>query len=191
MEIKRLIAVACAVAGACFTMTGVAAARECKSETVTAEGDVATLRDLGAYPNSLFAWRKTVKEKFGGEWNSWRYAQEAKVDCQQITSGGKTGWKCTRTAKPCQDTLSTVVGEAKEQLNAKDCKSEALSSYGSKKSTEDAAIEELKSGWRIDTSNKYGAEWAHWSKADDADSDCRKVGSGYQCIAIATPCKAK
>ena len=45
------------------------------------------------------------------------------------------------------------------------------------------------SGWEIDTSKKYGKEWAVWDKAGDTDIDCHKVGDGQQCIAVGTPCK--
>jgi len=47
----------------------VAAADDCKDK-VTAEGKPAAMRDLGAYPNSLFAWRSAVKDKYGGEYTS-------------------------------------------------------------------------------------------------------------------------
>lgn len=192
MDMKRILVAVAAAAIGCSVMGAGAMARECKSETVTAEGAVAKLRDLGAYPNSLFAWRKAVKEKFGAEWNSWRYAQDAKVDCQQITSGSQTGWKCTRTAKPCQDTLSTVVGNAEDAIKRKDCQADTLSSYGSRESTQDAASSEAQSGWEIDTRKKYGAEWAKWDNATGNDIDCRTVSGGkYQCIAVATPCKPK
>jgi hypothetical protein len=185
MKIQRTLILACSLFAG-FAAAGTASARECKTESVTAEGDVATLRDLGAYPNSLFAWRNAVKEKFGGEWNSWRYAEKATVDCKEITSGGKKGWKCTRNAIPCQDTLSTVVGAATAK---KTCKAEALSATGSKKKTEKDAVEESKSAWRIDTKKKYGADWAKLDNASGADQDCRKVSSGFQCITVATPCK--
>ena len=105
-----------------------AADDDCK-DTVKAEGKPASLRDLGAYPNSLLAWRSAVKEKFGGEYNSWRYAKDAKVDCTE-----KSGqWVCVRTAKPCKDLLSRAMGGAKEAVKGKDCKTDSLSSYGAKK----------------------------------------------------------
>ena len=188
MIIKRALALACMTALCASVAVTSASARECKKEAVTAEGSVKSLRDLEAYPSSLFAWRAAVKEKFGGEWNSWRYAEEGKVDCKEVKSDKQSGWICTRTAKPCQDTLSTVVGEVAKKAN---CKEEALSSYGSKKDTEAKAIEESKSGWSIDTSKKYGAEWAKWDNASGGDQDCRKIGGGYQCIAVATPCMPK
>ena len=185
MKIQRTLILACSIAAAAFA-AGTASARECKTESVTAEGDVATLRDLGAYPNSLFAWRSAVKEKFGGEWNSWRYAEKATVDCKEITSGTKKGWKCTRTAIPCQDTLSTVVDAAQAK---KTCKPEPLAATGSKKKTEKDAIEESKSAWRIDAKKKYGADWAKLDNASGADQDCRPVSKQFQCITVATACK--
>ena len=82
-----------------------AADDDCK-DTVKAEGKPASLRDLGAYPNSLLAWRSAVKDKYGGEYNSWRYAKDAKVDCTE-----KAGqWVCVRTAKPCKDLLQPRAG---------------------------------------------------------------------------------
>jgi hypothetical protein len=50
---------------------------DCKS-AIVAEGKPASLRDLGAYPNSLLSWRSAVKEKYGSEYNSWRYSKDAK-----------------------------------------------------------------------------------------------------------------
>jgi hypothetical protein len=186
MAIKRSLIITCIVLAGAFGSIGTASARECKSEAITAEGPVAKLRDLGAYPASLFAWRKAVADKLGAEWNSWRYAQNAKVDCQQITSGDQKGWKCTRTANPCQDTVATVVDKAQ---NKKECKPEPLSSTGARKNTEDAAVEESKGSWRIDAKKKYGAEWAKLDNSDNPDQDCRKIGSKYQCITVATACK--
>lgn len=190
MEIKRTLILACAVIAGASTAASAASERACKTETVTAEGSVAKLRDLGAYPNSLFAWRSAAKEKFGSEWNSWRYAKEPKVDCKEITSGDQKGWKCTRTAIPCQDTLSTIVDKVEKAVSPKKtCKSDHLSATGSRKSTEADAVEESKSAWRIDAKNKYGAAWSKIENADGADQDCRKIGSKHQCITVAIPCK--
>jgi hypothetical protein len=188
MIIKRALILATLSAACVSVAVTAASARECKTESIVAEGSIKSLRDLEAYPSSLFAWRAAVKEKFGGEWNSWRYAQEATVDCREIKSDKQSGWICKRTAKPCKDTLSTVVEEVTKKAN---CKEEALSSYGSKKNTEEAAIKEAQSGWSIDTKKKYGADWAKWENASGGDQDCRKVGGGFQCIAVATPCMPK
>lgn len=160
-----------------------AAADDCK-DTVKAEGKPATLRDLGAYPNSLLAWRSAVKEKYGGEYNSWRYAKDAKVDCTE--KGGQ--WTCVRTAKPCKDLLSRTLGGAAEAVK-KDCKSDSLSSYGAaKKASKDAEAESI-SGWEIDTRKKHGKEWAVWKNATATDIDCHDVKGGIQCIAVGTACK--
>lgn len=175
-----LLALALAVAGA----SG-AAARECKSEAVTATG-AASATQLVAYPSSLLEWRNAVKAKYGAEFNSWRYADKRDIKCDKNKDGK---WVCTRTALPCKDVLSTVVeGEAGQPK--KECKSESLTSYGTRKATEDAATEEAKSGWRIDAQKKYSKEWAKWDNASEADIDCRKVGSKQQCIAVAVPCKS-
>ena len=113
-----------------------AAADDCK-DTVKAEGKPASLRDLGAYPNSLLAWRSAVKDKYGAEYNSWRYSKDSKVDCTE-----KAGqWTCVRTATPCKDLLSRALGGAAEAIK-KDCKSDSLSSYGSKKKAQKDAQEE-------------------------------------------------
>jgi hypothetical protein len=175
-----------AFAAAAFSMAAAPAALagdDCKS-SVSAEGVPATLRDLGAYPNSLLAWRSAVKDKYGSEYNSWRYAKEAKVDC--VEKAGK--WTCTRNAKPCKDLLHKVFDSAAKAAKG-DCKAEPLSSYGAAKKDDKAAEKEAISGWEIDTRKKYGKEWASWDKAGGTDIDCHKVGGGQQCIAVGTPCK--
>ncbi|MFN3623940.1 MAG: hypothetical protein ACK4TP_07730 [Hyphomicrobium sp.] len=164
-----------------------AAADDCK-DTVKAEGKPATLRDLGAYPNSLLAWRSAVKEKYGGEYNSWRYAKDAKVDCTE-----KDGqWTCVRTAKPCLDLLNRALGGAKEAVKEvvkRDCKSESLQSYGAAKKDKKDALAEAESGWEIDVRKKHGKEWAVWKNATETDIDCHDVKGGIQCIAVGTACK--
>lgn len=179
-----------AIAAAAFSVLAAlpaAAADDCK-ETVKAEGKPASLRDLGAYPNSLLAWRSAVKEKFGGEYNSWRYAKDAKVDCTE-----KAGqWVCVRTAKPCKDLLSRTLGGAKEAVKdvvKRDCKSESLQSYGAAKKDKKAATSEAETGWEIDVRKKHGKEYAVWKNATETDIDCHDVKGGIQCIAVGTPCK--
>jgi hypothetical protein len=164
-------------------------ARECKSDAVAAEGEPALSRDLGAYQNSLFAWRRAVAEKVGPEFNSWRYAEARSVDCNQIdTSNGKR-WVCKRSAKPCRDTLSTVLsGEKLEKLT---CKNDPVSSYGRREKTESEAVEQAKWAWRIDVRKKYDETWAKWDNATASDHDCRKVGDKFQCVGVGTPCKEK
>ena len=163
-----------------------AADDDCK-DTVKAEGKPASLRDLGAYPNSLLAWRSAVKEKFGGEYNSWRYAKDAKVDCTE-----KAGqWVCVRTAKPCKDLLSRAMGGAKEAVKSKDCKTDSLSSYGAKKKGQKEAQAEAQTGWEIDVRKKHGKEWGVWDNASSTDIDCHDVSGGIQCIAVGTACKPK
>jgi len=161
-----------------------AAADDCK-DTVKAEGQPATLRDLGAYPNSLLAWRKAVKEKYGAEYNSWRYSQDAKVDCTE--NDGQ--WKCVRTAKPCKDFLSRAIGGATAAIK-RDCVSEALSSYGAAKADRKAAIEEASVGWELDVRKKHGKDYSVWKSAVDTDIDCHDVKGGVQCIAVGTACKS-
>ena len=160
-----------------------AAADDCK-DAVKAEGKPASLRDLGAYPNSLLAWRSAVKDKYGAEYNSWRYSKDSKVDCTE-----KAGqWTCVRTAKPCKDLLSRALGGAAEAIK-KDCKSDSLSSYGAKKKAQKDAQDEAQTGWEIDVRKKHGKEWAVWKNATATDIDCHDVSGGIQCIAVGTPCK--
>jgi hypothetical protein len=169
--------------------TNAALARECKSEPVVAEGAPALSKNLGAYQNSLFAWRKAVADKVGSEFNSWRYADARTVDCNEVKTDKGPRWVCTRKALPCKDTLSTVISG--EKLSKFACKDAGISSYGRREATEAEAIEQAKWAWRIDARKSYGESWAKWDNASDADHDCRKIGSKYQCIGVATPCKPK
>ena len=162
-----------------------AADEDCKS-AVVAEGTPASLRDLGAYPNSLMAWRAAVKEKYGSEYNSWRYAKDRDVVCDE--KDGK--WICKRTAKPCKDVLHRMLDGAATAAKA-NCKDDSLSSYGAKKKSEKVAQTESQTGWEIDARKKHGKEWAKWDNAANTDVDCHKVGGGHQCIAVGTPCMPK
>jgi uncharacterized protein YukE len=174
---------------AAFTMAGLSTAMaedDCK-DAVVAEGQPAKFRDLGAYPNSLLAWRKAAKEKYGSEYNSWRYAKDRDVNCEQADGM----WVCKRKAKPCKDVLHKVIDSAKAAVKG-ECKAESLNSYGAAKKGEDAAVDEAISGWKIDTSKKYGKEWADWDNATGTDIDCHNVKGGLlQCIADGTPCQEK
>jgi hypothetical protein len=177
-----------ALAAAAISMVGLSSAMaedDCK-DAISAEGAPAKFRDLGAYPNSLFAWRKAVKDKYGSEYNSWRYAKDRDVKCEE-TDGS---WICKRHAKPCKDVLHKVIDSAKAAAKG-ECKADSLSSYGAAKKTEKAAMDEAISGWEIDTRKKYGKEWADWDRATGTDVDCHDVKGGLQCIADATPCKEK
>ncbi len=184
MQTKHLMRLV--LAAAAFSMVGLSSAMaddDCK-DAVSATGKPAKLRDLGAYPNSLFAWRSAVKEKYGSEYNSWRYAKDRDVKCDQ--DDGE--WVCKRNAKPCKDVLHKVLDGAKEAVK-RDCKADSLNSYGAKKKDEKAAMDEAISGWEIDARKKYGSDWADWDNASGADIDCHKVSGGLQCIADGTPCK--
>lgn len=175
-----------AAAFSLFALPAAAADEDCKAE-LTAEGKPAQLRDLGAYPNSLLAWRAAVREKYGSEYNSWRYAKDRDVDCTKTDSM----WVCVRTAKPCKDVLHRLLdtGQKSAKFN---CKDEALSSYGARKSSEDAAIKEAEYGWMIDVRRKYGKDWAEWENATDTDIDCRSLSGGRtQCVAVGTACVPK
>lgn len=170
---------------ACLTVIAVAtsaSARDCKTDPITATGEPASTQVV-AYPSSLFAWRRAVRDAHGAEWNSWRYAQDRDVDCKR--EDGK--WQCTRKARPCQDTLSSLA-QGEKVTKKKECKNEPLSSYGRREKTEDKAADQAIWGWRIDTRRKYGKDWAKWDNASDRDIDCRKTGSRFQCVAVAVAC---
>jgi len=174
---------------AAAALTSIGHARECRTEPIVAEGQPAMSRDLGAYQSSLFAWRRVVAEKLGPEFNSWRYADGRSVDCNQIDTEKGKRWVCKRSALPCKDTLSTVLGG--EKLEKFACQSEPVSAYGRREKTEAEALEQAKWAWRIDVRKKFDASWAKWDNATGTDSDCRKIGGKFQCVGVATPCKEK
>lgn len=92
-----LMAVVIAIGG-----TGSAFAKECKAEPVIAEGQPFISRSLGAYPSSLIAWRSAARERDGNDHQSWRKAEDRKVECLQVKlDDGKKRWVCTRSARPC------------------------------------------------------------------------------------------
>ncbi len=166
-----------------------AAADDCK-ETVKAEGKPASLRDLGAYPNSLLAWRSAVKEKFGGEYNSWRYAKDAKVDCTE-----KAGqWVCVRTAKPCKDLLSRALGGATEAVKdvGRDCKTEFTPApTAPRRRTRRSAQSEARRAGKSTRARSTARSGRVWENATETDIDCHDVSGGIQCIAVGTACKPK
>lgn len=172
----------CMVAALTFAATS-ASARDCKTDAITAQGEEAATQVV-AYPSSLLAWRRAVRDAHGAEWNSWRYAQDRDIDCKRNDNGK---WQCTRAARPCQDTLSSLA-QGESPVTKKECKSDSQSSYGRRERTEEKATEQAIWGWRIDSRKKFGKDWAKWENASDTDIDCRKKGSRYQCIAFGTPC---
>lgn len=192
MNSQRVTRMLCAL-GLAFltslTFADASMARECKSDPIVAEGEPALSRDLGAYQNSLFAWRRAVADKVGSEFNSWRYADARAVDCKQVSTPKGERWVCKRTAIPCKDTLSTVLSG--EKLAKYTCKNDPMSSYGRREATEAQAIEQAKWAWRIDVRKKYDETWAKWDSATGTDHDCRKLGAKYQCVSVGTPCKGK
>jgi hypothetical protein len=179
---RQFVSMLCCALVAIFAAATSADARDCKAETITATGDPSATQ-IVAYPSSLLAWRRAVRDAHGAEWNSWRYAQDRDIDCNRVD--GK--WQCTRVARPCQDTLSSL-SQGESVVKKKECKSDSMSSYGRRERTEDKATEQAIWGWRLDTRRKIGSDWAKWENASDTDIDCRKKGSRYQCIAFGTPC---
>lgn len=81
-------------------------AKDCKNEPVKKAGAPYISKTLGAYPDSLFAWRAAVLEKHGNGWQAWRNAEDTKVDCEETTVEGKKRWICTRSARPCLGPVS-------------------------------------------------------------------------------------
>jgi len=79
-----------------------ASAKDCSKDVVTAEGEPFISRSLGAYPSSLFAWRKAAESKAGPGFQSWTFAEDKNINCEQVTVAGKKRWVCTRTARPCK-----------------------------------------------------------------------------------------
>jgi hypothetical protein len=176
-----------ALVAAAFSMPGVPAAfaeDDCKS-TVNAEGQPAALRDLGAYPSSLLVWRKVVREKYGSEYNSWRYAKDRDVKCDQQKDGQ---WVCKRSARPCKDVLHKAIDSALKKYT---CKDDAFSSYGRRKKNEKEATKDAIANWEYDVKKKFGKEWSVWEHASEKDFDCGKNSRGVRCVAAATPCMPK
>ena len=107
----RFLSVMAAALAMIVTSIGVVSAKECKDEVVIAEGEPFISRTLGAYPSSLFAWRKAAEAKAGAGFQSWRVAEDRKIDCEQITlESGKKRWVCTRSARPCKNELAGAIG---------------------------------------------------------------------------------
>jgi murein L,D-transpeptidase YcbB/YkuD len=108
----RILSSVIALALATFAFAATASAKDCKNEVVVAEGEPFISRTLGAYPSSLFAWRKAAEAKAGKGYQSWRAAEDRKIDCEQVNVDGKKRWVCTRSARPCQNEIATVAGGA-------------------------------------------------------------------------------
>ncbi|MCB1547534.1 MAG: peptidoglycan-binding domain-containing protein [Hyphomicrobiaceae bacterium] len=88
--------------------SGAALAKECKQEVLKQAGEPYLSKALGAYPNSLIAWRKAAEAKYGKGWQAWRHAQDRKIDCTKKAVPGKKlqRWVCVRTARACLGTGS-------------------------------------------------------------------------------------
>ncbi len=110
------IAVAVITLAQALTAPNSAFAKECKAETVTAEGQPFISRSLGAYPSSLLAWRKAVREQVGSEYQAWRKAEDRKVQCEQVKlDDGKKRWVCVRKARPCTGGNVATGGKEEEK----------------------------------------------------------------------------
>jgi Putative peptidoglycan binding domain len=85
------------------TLSSVAMAKECAKTTVTAASEPSISRAVGAYPQSLLAWRKAAAESADPGYNNWSSAEDRKIDCNQTTVvNGRKLWVCKRTARPCK-----------------------------------------------------------------------------------------
>jgi Putative peptidoglycan binding domain len=80
-----------------------ASAKECVKTKVTAASEPSISRAVGAYPQSLLAWRKAAAESADAGFNNWSSAEDRKIDCNQTTVvNGRKLWVCKRTARPCK-----------------------------------------------------------------------------------------
>ena len=141
-----------AFAAAAFFMAAAPAAMaedDCKS-AVVAEGKPASLRDLGAYPNSLLAWRSAVKEKYGSEYNSWRYAKDAKVDCDAEGQASGSASAPQSPARTCCTRCSTA---RRKQPRATARPSRSAPTARPRRTTRPPRRKSI-SGWEIDTSQE-------------------------------------
>ena len=165
-----------------FALSGAVLARECKSDPVVAEGQPAVSRDLGAYPNSLFAWRKAVAEKVGGEFNSWRYADARSVDCNQIDT--KNGKRWSASAR------RFLQGYARRCFRARSCSSNARASP-SRPTGGAKRRKRRRSSNQVGVAHRRAQEVRRGlgNGIGRADHDCRKIGDKFQCIGVGTPCR--
>ncbi len=109
MDTRSLTRLAFAAAASLAAMPAAAAEDDCK--TPSAEGKPASLRDLGAYPNSLLcvALRRQGQVRRGIQLLALCQGRQGRLR-------RKAGpWVCVRTAKPCKDLLSHVFDGAKKR----------------------------------------------------------------------------
>jgi hypothetical protein len=80
-----------------------ASAKECVKTRVTAASEPSISRAVGAYPQSLLAWRKAAADSADAGYNNWSSAEDRKIDCNQTTVvNGRKLWVCKRSARPCK-----------------------------------------------------------------------------------------
>lgn len=85
-----------------FVVVAPAVAKECKADPVIKDGDPFVSRSLGAFPSSLIQWKRAVREEYGSAWDTWRRAEDRRIDCEQVQVAGRgRRWVCTRSARPC------------------------------------------------------------------------------------------
>jgi Putative peptidoglycan binding domain len=84
-------------------MGSAAVAKECSATAVTAASEPSISRSVGAYPGSLFAWRKAAADRDGTGFNNWSNSEARKIECNQTTVvNGRKLWVCNRSARPCR-----------------------------------------------------------------------------------------
>ena len=88
-------------AGMIFAAATPATAKQCTRDLITAASKPSLTKNLGAYPGSLFAWRKAASDQVGSQWRAWRNAEDRRSDCEQLSGEGTKRWVCTRTARAC------------------------------------------------------------------------------------------
>lgn len=100
MAIKKLVTgAALAALVGLAPIAALAQSGDCKPE-LTVAGEASISRTLGAFPSSLFAWKKEANAKYGAAYDNWSRSADRRIDCKQDLTGKKL-WVCTRSAKPC------------------------------------------------------------------------------------------
>jgi Putative peptidoglycan binding domain len=88
---------------AASALSSAAMAKECVKTKVTAASEPSISRTVGAFPQSLLAWRKAAAESADAGYNNWSSAEDRKIDCNQTTVvNGRKLWVCKRSARPCK-----------------------------------------------------------------------------------------
>ena len=119
---SRKLGIGVATAALIIMMPVAASAQaDCKPELKQA-GEPSVSRSLGAFPSSLFAWKKAAAAQYGTTYDAWSRSTDRRIDCKQETTGKKL-WVCTRSAKPCGPGGPTTTScSTKQRFNDPDAK---------------------------------------------------------------------